>query len=307
MGGTTRNNQGSNVLQTWLQREVLMNLDPDLFFYSLGKKGKKAGYNTIAWAKFTKLAASDVTTGADTDDGTTPTAVGIVSSTVSVTAVQYRITATISDMVAELNVIDYVKGAAERIGQALALKIDAVIQGVIMAGTNVLYGGSAAARTALGAGDKLTAALLVKAGSFLEGKAARKIDGYWAAFIHPFQAYDLRVETGTGNWLETNKYVTNDKIMKGEIGALGGVRVAVAPYIQTFTSTVTVYPAIVMGADAYGVGEFQTLQSYLVPATPSDSDPLAQRTKVSSKIAFAAVILEEDAMVRIETSATLLF
>jgi N4-gp56 family major capsid protein len=209
-------------------------------------------------------------------------------------------------MLIELNVLNFLTGAAMEVGSAMARKIDAVIQTVIMAGDNVIYGGTASARTALDATDTMTAALLNKAGAKLENWYAPKVDGFYVAYIHSFQLYDLRGETGTGNWLEVNKYARPSQIFKGEIGMLNGIRIVLAPFINTFSSTVTVYPALVVGAGAYGVAEFQTLKTYVTPATSTDSDPLAQRRKVGAKMAFAAKRLQENAMVRIETGATAL-
>src|SRR5690606_25535569 len=102
--------------------------------------------------------------------------------------------------------------------------------------------------------DVLTADLLNRASALLDSKNAMRFEGGgYVATIHPYQMYDLRKETGTGNWLEVNKYVTPDKIFKGEIGMLSNCRVIVCPNIQTFSSSVTVYPALVFGRGAYGV------------------------------------------------------
>jgi N4-gp56 family major capsid protein len=188
----------------------------------------------------------------------------------------------------------------------MARRIDKEVQTVIMAGTRVIYGGGKSARTALGATDVMTAALLNKANALLESRYAPKIDGYYVGYAHPFQIYDLRSETGTGNWLEVNKYATPDKIFKGEIGMLSNIRLVMAPFIQKFSSTVDVYPCLVTGKGAYGVGTFQSLQTYVTPAVASDSDPLAQRRKVGAKVAFGSIILQQDAMLRIETGVTAL-
>jgi N4-gp56 family major capsid protein len=126
------------------------------------------------------------------------------------------------------------------------------------------------------------------------------------AYAHPYQIYDLRSETGTGNWLEVNKYVTPEKIFRGEIGMLSNIRIVMAPFIQKFSSTVDVYPCLVLGRGAYGVGNFQILQTYITPAVASDSDPLAQRCKVGAKIAFGTKRLQGNAMLRIETGVTAL-
>ena len=303
----TRAELNENVLQTWLKREVLENFEPNLYFYKGGEQPTvEGGYNTLGWAKFTQVADTDVTEGADDTDGVTPASIDFDATVITVTPKQYRVVISLSDMLIDLNVINFLSGAAREVGNAMARRIDKEVQTVIMAGTRVIYGGTASARTALAATDVLTAAKLNRANALLESRFAPKIDGYYIGYAHPFQIFDLRSESGTGNWLEVNKYVTPDKIFKGEIGMLSNIRIVMAPFIQKFSSTVDVYPCLVVGKGAYGVGTFQSLQTYLTPATPSDSDPLAQRRKVGAKVAFGSIILQQDAMVRIETGVTAL-
>lgn len=307
---TTAVNRGelnSGVLQTWLKREVLENFEPNLYFYKAGEQPSvEAGYNTVGWAKFTQIDEDDVTAGTTADDGVSPTPIEFNATVITATPVQYRVVVSLSDMLIELNVINFLKGAAREVGAAMARRIDKVIQTTVMAGTYVIYGGTRTARTALAATDVLTAAMLNKANTLLETRYAPKIDGYYVGYAHPYQIYDLRSETGTGNWLEVNKYVTPDKIFRGEIGMLSNIRIVMAPFIQKFTSTVDVYPCLVLGKGAYGVGTFQSLQTYITPAVASDSDPLAQRRKVGAKVAFVAKRLQEASMIRLETGVTAL-
>ena len=308
MAAVSRNDISSTgVLQTYLLRKTLEVFEPTLYFYKMGTLPTvAAGYNTLSWAKFTQVAASSVTTGTTSTDGVTPTDTAFTATTITVTPTQYRIVVSLADLVIENNVIGFLEGAASQVGAALARKVDSVIQTTVMAGTNVYYGGTAANRAALAATDVLTSTLLNKAGAKLHSLDAPMIDGFYVAIIHPYQEYDLRRDTAAGSWLDMSKYTTPDRLYKGEIGSLYGIRVIVSSHVDTFASTVTVYPALVMGKDAYGVGSFQTLSVLYTPATPSDSDPLAQRRKVGAKIAFGTSILQEDAMVRLETGATAL-
>lgn len=305
LNALTRSELNPGVLQTWLNRQVLMNLEPELFFYAAGKKpDTPTGYNTVGWAKFSKIDEDSVTKGTTATDGVTPAALDFDATVITATPVQHRVVVSLADLTIELNVINFLSGAAEAIGNAMARSIDKAIQTVIMAGTHVMYGGTAAARTAVADGDVMTAAKLNMASTILDSRFAKKIGGFYVAYAHPYVIWDLRNETGSGNWLEVNKYATPDKIFKGEIGMLSGIRIVMAPFVKPFASTTTVYPTLVLGAEAYGVANFQSLKSYVTPATSSDSDPLAQRRKVGSKIAFSSIILEQDNMIRIETGAT---
>lgn len=298
---------GANVLQTWLTRKTLEVFEPSLYFYKLGETPMvESGYNTLSWAKFDQIASSSVTVGTTSNDGVTPTETAFNATVITTTPVQYRAVVSLSDMVVELNVIGFLGGAARAVGDAMARKIDAVIQTEIMAGSNVYYASSTQTRVSLAATDILTAALINKACAKLESLDAPKVNGMYVVVIHPYQLYDLRASTSTGGWLDVSKYANPEQIYKGEIGALFGVRIVVSSHVQTFASSTTVYPALVLGKGAYGVGTFQSMKVYATPAVASDSDPLAQRRKVGSKVAFAAKRLQENAMVRIETGATAL-
>lgn len=303
----TRSELNVGVLQTWLNRSVLENFEPNLYFYQAGVKPSiPGGYNTVGWAKFTQISEDSVTTGSDSTDGVSPASIDFDATVITCTPIQYRVVVSLSDMLIDLNVLNFLQGAAVEVGAAMARKIDKVIQTTIMAGTYVIYGGAKTSRSALAATDILTAAKLNAASTLLQARYAPTIGGFYVAYAHPYQIYDLRSETGAGNWLEVNKYVTPDKIFRGEIGALNGVRVIMNAFIQKFSSTVDVYPCLVTGANAYGVSDFQSLKTYVTPAVASDSDPLQQRRKVGAKVAFAAIRLQEASMLRIETGVTAL-
>ena len=84
-------------------------------------------------------------------------------------------------------------------------------------------------------------------------------------------------------------------------GTEKGIPKVVSPNVKTFTSTVTVYPTLVMWRWAYWVPTLNSLQSFITPRSASDSDPLAQRVKVWAKVAFVSKRLQEKAMVRLES------
>lgn len=307
MANTSRGSITQANLQEWLYRKTLEVFEPELYFYKMGQKPTvPGGYNTIRWSKFIRITSlpAGAANVASLTEGITPTPVAFNATTVSATPTQYGVVVTITDMLIQDSVLDWLGGAAKAIGDAMARSIDATIQTTIMAGTNVNYGGGVASRTAVNTAQVFTASLLNQAQTQLKAYAAPTFGGYYVALMHPNVVYDLRAETGAGSWLDVHKYAVPDNLFRGEIGALNGVRVVEAPFIQSFASTVTVWPTLVIGMGAYGVGDFQTLQTYLTPAVPTDSDPLVQRRTVGAKVAFGTQILEQQAMVRIETSST---
>lgn len=296
----------SGILQEFLQRKFLTNFDPNLYFAQFAESptSPTEGYQTLRWALFTTIAESSITTGTTSNDGVSPSDTSIAVTSVTTTPTQYRIVTNLSDMLLGTNPLPLLQKTAERVGVVMAQKLDSVIQTTIMAGTNVLYGGAQTTRAGLAATDVLTTTLLNKASTFLTNAAVMTYDGYYLAIVHPFCIYDLRAATAAGSWLDSNKYATPDKIFRGEIGAMNQVRVIVTPHVSTFASTATVYPTLVFGKEAFGVGYWQTPQVFVTDMVPSDSDPAAQRRKVSAKMAVGVVRLQESAMIRLETGAT---
>jgi N4-gp56 family major capsid protein len=125
--------------------------------------------------------------------------------------------------------------------------------------------------------------------------------------MHPNVIFDLQTGTATWAFMDLSKYTESGRaqLVNGEIGKIFNVRVVSSAFIQTFASTVTVYPTYVMWKGAYGVADLQGLRSYLVGDGASKSDPLAQRRYVWAKVAFNAIILQPDALVRIESASSL--
>lgn len=66
---------------------------------------------------------------------------------------------------------------------------------------------------------------------------------------------------------------------------------------------VEVHAAWVMGMEAFAIPELQSLQTYITPASASDSDPLVQRRKVGWKVNFKPVILNDLFLERIECAS----
>lgn len=300
----TKATSGAGYLQTKLDKTVLENFEPNLFFSKMGSKPMISnGIGTISWARASKLAVSAA--GATLTEWTTPTSTAFSYATISTTPTQYGIYVEISDRLIKAAPTAILTDAAKEVGANMARIVDQVVQTEVMAGTNVQYSGTATSRVTVAATDLLTGADIKNAVVKLRSVDAPTIDGtYFMAIAHPFAIGDLQGETN-GAWIEFSKYDTPDKLFKGEIGALYGARFAESSNVQSFTSTVSVYPTLVMGKNAYGVAEWSSLESIYKPiGSAGATDALNQRATVGSKIDFAAKRLQEDAMVRIESAVT---
>lgn len=301
-----KSNAGSGYLQTMLYKKLRENFEPELFFAKMGEKPMvDNGIGTVSWAKPSQLSVTAAT--ATLTEGTTPATTAFSYSTISATPTQYGIFVEVSDRLIKAAPTRILADASKEVGSNMARIVDQVIQTEVMGGTNVLYSdvSTNAARTDIATTDLITSSLIRKAVVKLRSLNAPTIDGtYYAAVLHPFVEGDLRGES-SGAYIEFSKYTTPDKLFKGEIGALHGCRFMISSNVQTFTSTTTVYPSLVMGRGAYGVCDWASLESIYKPlGSAGTQDPLNQRATVGAKVDFAAKRLQENAMLRLETSAT---
>lgn len=295
---------GSNYLQTKLYKTLLENFEPNLYFYKMGEKPMvDNGIGTVSWAKASQL--TQTATQATLTEGVTPNSTAFTYTVISTTPTQYGIFVEISDRLLKAAPTKILNDAGKQVGANMARIVDQVIQTEIMAGTNVQYAGTGnTARADLASDDYLTGANLRNAHTKLASLDAPTIGGYYLGVAHPFVLGDLKGEAN-GAWIEFSKYTTPDKLFKGEIGALYGVRLVSSSNVQTFASTTTVYPTLIMGEGAYGVTEWSSLETIYKPLG-SGADPLNQVASVGSKVDFSAKRLQEDAMVRLESAATAL-
>ena len=309
MATIARSDLNSGILQEWLNRKVLKNLDRKINFYQFGEKPiVQDGYNTLRWAKFTRLTASNVSE--ISTEGTAPSSVDFDATSVTATPTQYGIQVDLSDLTVENTVIPFLKGAAERIGVAMAEKIDTAIQASLVSGaTYVKYGpkGERTYPTDVTSSDTITGAALNYWFTYLKNKNVPTFeDGSYVAIMDPSTIYDLKNDSSTTTgWLEVSKYTPENakNIFQGEIGKLFGIRIVENTNITTIASTVTLHPIFIFGKGAYGVSKWQDVTTSLL-TQPDKSDPLNLHRIAAAKMAFGTTILEQESLVIVEVAAT---
>ena len=105
-------------------------------------------YNDLSQATSALTETSDVT------------AVALGDSTVSVTLAEYGNAVTTTAKLRGTSFLNVDADAANIIGYNMANSLDNIVHGILVAGSNVLYGGDATATGELAAGDIITADLL---------------------------------------------------------------------------------------------------------------------------------------------------
>src|SRR3972149_3931433 len=114
----------------------------------------------------------------------------------------------------------------------------------------------------------------------------------------------LSITTVTGGWMDANKCVTNETLLRSELGRMDGFRFIEVVNAPTFTSTVTVYASIAVGnITGWGAGDLQTLRTYHVAPGGDHSDPLSQEELLGWKVNFGVAALSNSYYFRVESAA----
>lgn len=316
MAVTTRGNvTGTGTLmQNYLNKTVVENLEPKTRFYGMAQKSEwLSWYNTLSWTRMRNYTVS--VAAATLLEWATGTEQLMVMDSVTMTATQYGLYVIVSDLLVRVEPVKTRGRAAKELTNNMARIYDTVIQDVLSTnGINVIYGGTATSRATVAAADTATMLDLAKANAFLSTQGADEYGQGFVAVMHPNVIYDLWKDPATKNITEVVKYTNAvERIFSGEIGMIHNVRVIKSSNIKTFTNPipVVVYPTYIMGADAYGTADLKSMETYYsmtkTNGVTDTSDPLAQRNTVGVKGAFGCLILQQKALIRLETASSLSF
>lgn len=237
-------------------------------------------------------------------EGVTPDGSNFKVSNLRATVEQYGDYVIITDQLDLMGIDPVITEMADVLGEQAALTIDNKVKDVIFAGTNVQYVGGGASRSALGADNVITGAEVKKAVRTLRNNKVKPAQGgYYIGFIDPSCAYDLMEDK---LWQDVSKYNGGEKIMKGEIGKIHGVRFIETSNPAVFEGSVEVHGTLIFGEGAYGVVDIEGSVKPEVIIKPQGTlnDPLNQRSSIGWKALFKAVRLQELAMVRIESAVS---
>lgn len=266
-------------------------------------------------------------------EGVTPTAQKVQYEDVEVTMKQYGRPIEITDKVTQLSEDPVMETATMLAGQQAGGTIEQVLYGVLKAGTNVVYANGAnraavntpislnkqrAVSRVLSAQKARPITRMLKSGPEY-GVAA--VEGGWVAVGHTDLDADIRNLVG---FVPVAKYGTRQPLSEHEVGSVEKVRYILSPDLASFPdaggakgtmvsttgTSADVYPILFFGQDAFAQVPLKGAEAItpmvLQPGTPSKSDPMGQRGYVSWKTWYAAVILNDLWMCRLEVAVTAL-
>ena len=256
-------------LKTFYDTELLENARAEMFYAQFGKKQVLPANHgvTVEWRKFNTFARASML-----QEGVIPTGQQFGMSVKTGTINAYGTYTAVSDKLEMRAYDDVILGATEEMGASAAETQEVLIRDALLTNTNVLYCDNITMETGAVVSTPtspatmeataetmsvLTPAMVSKAVTKMKKDRVPKINGKYAAVIHPSVAHDLRNHK---DWVEVHKYAATTEIFNGEIGELHGCRFVedtFAPVLggadyKNKAGTVT-YATYFFGKDGFGI------------------------------------------------------
>lgn len=316
----------------WAMAEYLRHAEPVLVLNKFGQS-QPLPKNKADTAKFRRPKIYGALT-TPLAEGITPTTQKFGYDDVSVQMKQYGGLFGITDVVQDLQEDPVLMHMSKAAGEQAAYTIEAVTYGVVKAGTNVFFS-NGVIRTSVNTPVNLSKIRAViralqaqKADPITEILSAspnygtKAIEASYVAVHHTDLTPDIR---GIPGFVPTAQYGQRSLVHPREVGSVEDVRFVSTPdlppwtdaggaYLGSGSAMVTttgvsadVYPILIFGKDAYGVVPLKGMGAVtptVVNPKPSSSDPLGQRGYVGWKTYFAAVILNDLWMARLEVATS---
>jgi N4-gp56 family major capsid protein len=308
----------------------LVHAEPALLASTFGKKYPIPA-NKADTIKMRRVVPASISTSTMTE-GVPPTIQALAYEDVTATLGQYGGGFGITDKIADLAEDPVMKDATAMCGEQHGGVIEQVTLGVIRGGTNVAYANKVGGRSSVVAAVSLND--LRGATMYLRSKKAKTIGKYvpsvnkavaepvrpaYIGLCHSNAEADLEQITG---WTPIEKYGDAMGQLPYEIGKIGSIRFCASPDMpvwadaggakgsmrSTSGTSADVYPIIIFGEDAYGSTSVQGKKDVDLVVrnvgTPDSVDFLGQTGSVGWKSWFAALILNQNWIIRLETAVT---
>lgn len=297
---------------TFFQDEMLERLRPELVWTEYGEK-KTIPNRKGASTSFRRLNSLAVSTTAITE-GVTPDAVNLDIVSIAATVAEYGAWTKISEFINMTGYDPVLTEAAGLMGENAGESINIIVRDMVAAGTNVMYANGKASRILTTATDKITAADILKVARNMKRNKVKPIklpgggDGY-VALVHADVAMDLKQ---LPEWISQNTYVDTKNREEGILGKMYGIYFKEiddgVKFAGLGAAGADIYGTIFLGRGAYGIPDIGGSVKPDIIVHPAGSagsaDPLNQFNTVAWKCAFTVVRLQELAIVRYESGAS---
>ncbi|KAF0813569.1 hypothetical protein IGB42_01920 [Andreprevotia sp. IGB-42] len=266
-------------------------------------------------------------------EGVAPSAEAFSYTPVDIPLVQFGRVAELTDVVQDMAKEPALKEMSEILGEAMANTYEAVTYNTAKGGTSVFYANGGARNVV---NTQITATLLRNATRLLRRNKARFIGQRLAAspnyatqpvgeaffaFGHTDIDADLRAVLGSA-FLPVEAYGASMKAEPYEVGKFENIRFILSPEFTPWTdaggakgsmkstggTSADVYPLVILGKDALATvalkGANAMTPYVLQPGEARGGDPIGQKGTVGFKSYFAAAILNDAWLTRIELAVS---
>lgn len=317
---TTTRTQIPREVNNFYDRVLLERLRPYLQFLRFGQVRdipNKAGTNVIRFRRYGALAPATT----PLTEGTTPTATALSVTDITATVLAYGSFVTLTDVVQYETPDPILTETSEILAEQAADTLEELAREILSAGTTVRFANGVASRATVAA--NISVADVQIAVRTLQINRAKKITrmvntdtGYAtspvdAAYIGLVGPHVLRNLKGLTGWVPIEKYANKADVIEGEAGSIDEVRFVLTQnariWVGAGSGGVDVYATLILGKDAYGMTRIsgEALKNIVKPlGSAGSADPLDQRSTSGWKATFVTRILNELAMIRIESAAS---
>jgi len=274
--------------------------------YAMKKRIPKNSGRTIHWRRSSLLAPATT----PLTEGVTPAGAPMTVTDVPVTVGQFGNFVAFSDIVPVTSIDNIMTENAENLGQNAGNTFDLIAAGVYNAGTNVMYANGRVSRGTVAAGDVITDLEIKKMRRGLKRANCRpisSISGY-VAIVHPDTFLDLQ---NTDGFRLTGFYQDKESIHNGSIIKLYDIYFLETTNAMQFAAQgaggLNVYSTIVFGQNAIATVDIEQLgleTIYKPLGSAGTADPLNQNQTQGWKGTFAAKILNDTWLLRVEHATT---
>lgn len=320
-------------INAYAAAQFLVHAQPDLILERFAQPHSipKNKSQTIKWRRLVPFdAAMDQLV-----EGITPSPTGVRYEDVQGQLAQYGAWIPFTDVLIDTHEDENLKQFSIGAAEQAALTKERILWNMMIAGTNVIYSGTATSRSQVEA--PITAADLQLAQRALKNAFAKTITKMigaspkiatqpvapaYVAIGHTNLEQDLRAIPG---FVPRENYSDVKLLHDREIGKYQDIRFILAPHYTYFPgagssnitgvlhdgSNVDVYPLVIFGQDAFGTVSLKGADSAKVAIKnpkmgESYEDPLGQRGFLAWKTWFAGVRLNEAWVVRVESAVSAL-
>jgi N4-gp56 family major capsid protein len=316
----------------YAEKTMLEHAEPILVLEKFAQT-KPLPRNTADNIKFRRPVPYNVST-TQLVEGVTPVPKQMQYEDVPVTLGQYGDVIEITDKVHDLSEDPVLKDAAMLAGEQAAETKELILWGAMKAGTNVAYSGTGTPAARTDVNDVITLNLCRNAIRNLKSQRAKPITSMvsaspkyateavapgWVAFAHTDVEQDIRDLSG---FTPVERYGNFSPISDYECGKVEQLRFILSPVLEPFAgagsgtangcvvtgSNVDVYPVVIVSKNSYATVPLKGANSMsprvVNPDRIDKSDILGQRGYVGWKMYFAALILNEAWVQRIEVGVT---